>query len=154
MRAFTAVLCLVFLVHPAAAQGGAGASRGAPPPNAVVPAAVQDSDLIRLFNSVRVLGEEFAGNPGVQLRILGSWGESAQLDCDCLLTRVYVAINLDGEDLRVYRLPELLEPKVDSIVTEHDHAVAYVAYGQTEARQVMRIEVLASSIRVSDASGR
>jgi hypothetical protein len=103
---------------------------------------------------VEVLGEKFVGNPGAQVRVIGTWGGSAGLDCDCILTRVHIAVNLDGDEFRVYMLPELLDPKVTSIVTEKKNGVVYIDYGPTTARQRARVEILTTTIRVTSAAHR
>ena len=151
MRPILIVAILSLSVGRAVAQTSA---KGVPMPANIRPIALSDSGLISLYNGVEVLGEKFVGNPRAQVRVIGSWGGSAGLDCDCILTQVHIAVNLDGDEFRVYRLPELLDPKVTSIVTEKKNGVVYVEYGLTRARQRARVEILPTTIRVTEAARR
>ena len=151
MRPILVIALISFSARAAAGQAGA---KGVPTPADIHPIAVSDSGLISLYNSVKVLGEKFVGLPGAQVRVIGSWGGSAELDCDCILTQVHIAVNLDGDEFRVYRLPELLDPTVTSIVTENKNGVAYIEYGLAKARRRVRIEILPTTIRVTNATRR
>lgn len=151
MRPILAIALFTLFANRAAGQAGA---KGVPAPADLHPIAVRDSGLISLYNSVEVLGEKFVGIPGAQLRVIGTWGGSAELDCDCILTQVHIAVNLDGDEFRVYRLPELLDPKVTSIVTEKKHGVAYIEYGPASGRRRVRVEILPETIRVTNATRR
>jgi hypothetical protein len=145
MRPILVIALFTLSANRAAGQAGA---KGVPAPADIHPFVVSDSSLIRLYNSVQVLGEKFVGIPGAQLRVIGTSGGSAELDCDCILTRVHIAVNLDGDKFRVYRLPELLDPQVASIVTEKKDGVAYIDYGPASGRRRVRVEILPATIRV------
>jgi hypothetical protein len=138
----------------ASAQPAKDVRKGVPAPARIVTSKVGNKDLVSLYNSFDVLGEKLVGSPSGRLRIIGTWGESAGLDCDCVLTRVSVAMNYDGEDLQLYSLGQLLDPKVDSIVTEGTHPVAYISYGQGSDVRHARIELLPKTLRITDARGR
>ena len=145
-------ILVVLSSHLAFGQSGTVVPKGVPSPSAISPVPVRDPALIRLYNSVDVLAEGFAGKPSVQIRVVASWGASAELDCDCLLSRVRIAINIDGDDMLLYALPELLDPKVESIVTENERAVVYIAYGLRTSLRRVRIEVLPHGLRITDAA--
>jgi hypothetical protein len=138
----------------ASAQSPRASTKGAPAATHIVASRVRDRDQLNLYNSFQVLGEKLVGKPSGQLRVIGTWGESAGLDCDCVLTRVSIAMNYDGEDLRLYRLGQLLDPKVDSIATEGGSPVAYIAYGEAATRKRARIEVLSNELRITEAPPR
>jgi len=63
-------------------------------------------------------------------------------------------VNLDGDELRAYQLPELLDPTLISIVAEKQDPVVYLEYGTKSERRRIRVEILPKSIRVTDAAHR
>jgi hypothetical protein len=148
------ILLIALLSLSARQAAGQASAKGVPAVADIHPIALSDSGLISLYNGVKVMGEKFVGVPGAQVRVIGTSGGSAGLDCDCTLTQVHIAVNLDGEEFRVYRLPELLDPKVTSIVTEKKNGVAYIEYGPANARRRIRIEILPTTIRVTKATRR
>ena len=121
---------------------------GVPAPAAVVVRAVQGGPLLRILNSVQILKEGAVGPTFV--RVLGTWGGSAGLDCDCLTTIVYVATNVDGEDLRLYGVGELLDPRVDSLVNHGGQPAAYVSYGLPDALRQVRLLIAGARVRAED----
>ena len=128
--------------------------RGIQPPNTIRPTLMTAADFVRLVNSVQVLADKSAGVPRVQVRVISVWGSSARLDCDCLTSRLYIGLNEDGQTLRAYRLPELLDPKVDSITTESNDPVIYVSYGLPASLRHARVVAARSGVRVAPASAR
>src|SRR3954471_19795820 len=148
------ILLIALLSLSTGQAAGQASAKGVPALADIHPIALSDSGLISLYNGVKVMGEKFVGVPGTQVRVIGTWGGSAELDCDCILTRVHIAVNLDGDELRVYRLPELLDPEVTSIVTEKKNGVAYIEYGPANSRRRVRVEILPTTIRVTNATHR
>jgi len=117
-------------------------------------ASVTAGDFVRLLNSVEVLADTTVGPSGLGVRVISVWGSSARLDCDCLTSLLYIALNDAGQTLRAYRLPELLDPKVESIRSEDGNPVIYVTYGQPAALRHARIVATLSGVRVTQASAR
>lgn len=121
--------------------------RGVPSPEGIVATPVRDSSFVRLLNGIHVLAEGMVGIPGIQVRLLGAWGEWSGQDCDCVTTDVYVALNEDGETMALHRLPTLLDPVVDSLKTEQRQAVAYLTYGPGLGRRHVRLAIAMSGVR-------
>jgi|GEM_PF-6380766 hypothetical protein len=151
MRPILLATLLSLSSHGAVAQSS---TKGVPSPSAIHPIALRDSARIRLFNSIAVLGEQSVGKGRAHVRVIESWGGSAELACDCLLSRLYISVNLDGDELRAYQLPELLDPTLISIVAEKQDPVVYLEYGTKSERRRIRVEILPKSIRVTDAAHR
>jgi hypothetical protein len=151
MRPVLLAIALSLVSHAAVAQSSA---EGVPSPSAIHPIALRDSARIRLLNSVAVLGEQPVGEGRAHVRVIESWGGSAELACDCLLSRVYISVNLDGDELRAYQLPELLNPTLISIGAEKGNPVVYLEYGLKAVRRQIRVEILPDSICVTNATHR
>jgi hypothetical protein len=128
--------------------------RGIRSPSTLRPTPVTANDFLRLVNSIEVLADSSAGVPRLRVRVISVWGSSAHLDCDCLTSRLDIGLNEDGQTLRAYRLPELLDPKVDSITTEKTDPVIYLSYGLPAALRRARIVATLSGVRVTQASAR
>lgn len=129
--------------------------RGVPAPAVISIDSVADTALVRLFNSVDVLGRGAAGNPLLFIRVIGTWGPSARLDGDALTTQVYIALNDDGFDMGLYRIGPLLDPNVECIVTESDQPVIHISYGLPQTRLRARIQAALSGLNITegDAAG-
>jgi hypothetical protein len=145
--ALTTMLCLPTLRE---LRGQDAGPRGVRPPAALVPTTMKDTTLVTLFNSVEVLGHAFVGAPARELRVLATWGEPARLDSDELTERVYVAVNEDGSDLSLFRVGDLLRPKVECIVPEGGAPVAYLSYGLQNSRYHARIEARPARLLVTE----
>jgi len=148
------ILLAVLLSHASHAALAQSNTKGVPSPSAIHPIALRDSARIRLFNSIAVLGEQSVGKGRARVRVIESWGGPAELACDCLLSRLYISVNLDGDELRAYQLPELLDPTLISIGAEKENPVVYLEYGLKTARRQIRVEILPDSIRVTNATHR
>ena len=120
-----------------------------PPPSELRPSQLRDTSLVTLLNAVKVLREGAAGNPLMGIRVLASWGGPVE-DSDGLRSRVYVTVNLDGDELRAFELGDLFDPKIERIVTERRIPVIYLTYGLSQ-RLRARVEVSLSGLKVRAA---
>lgn len=133
---------------------GAQDAHRAPPDRSLpgsVPAATQslaDTGLVRLLNSVEVLGDTVLGTPLRQVRVIGTWGTRTVRGSDALWTQVYITANEDGEDLRAFAVGELLDPRVDRMRTERGQAVVLLSYGLPLERKQFRIVVTMQKLSI------
>ena len=123
--------------------------RGTPAPALVRAVNLTTPGALELFNSIKLEYEGELGQPSSLIRILSSWGESAGLDCGCLTTRIYVAINGGPDDMRVYQLPDLLEPSIEPPRVEAGNPVFYVVYGRPQQRHRIRVEATRDRVLVT-----
>ncbi len=131
--------------------------KGVPAPTAIAGRPVWDTSFVRVLNAPELLAEGAAGRPQLRVRVTGVLGAWAELDCDCLLTTLYIAVSDGAEDeatLRAFRLPGLLDPKIDSLVTEADVPVLYVSYGLASQRRIARLAVSLQGVRSTGARAR
>jgi len=136
-----------------AAQDSVGV-RGLTPPASLRASAVQTQSMINLVNSVEVLADSMVGPSAIDVRVLSTWGGFAGLPCDCLTTVLYIGLNDGGQTLRAYRLPELLDPKVDSMTAENDQPTIYVTYGLRSALRHARIVATLAGVHITQAKSR
>ncbi len=133
---------LPFLAVTASSLAGqATAPRGVPKPDRIVARALRDTALASILSSVKILRDTTLGSLDRTVRVLTSWGPSAGLDCDCLLSNLYIATNSGGEELHLVRVQPLLDPAIDSLTSVGSAIMIYVSYGLPAARQRTRIEV-------------
>jgi hypothetical protein len=88
----------------------------------------------------------------MSVRVLSTWGTYAGLDCDCLTSHVFVATNLDGEELRLFQLGPLLDPVVDSLVTEASKPTVYLSYGLAAQRLHLRVGIALDRLSITSAA--
>ena len=143
------VFVLVTAPRPGVAQDSVHIM-GLPQPTAVRATGIPDVSLTRLLNSVKVETDGAVGVPMLNVRILSEWGQPSRQDCDCLTTRLFVAVNGD-EESRAFRLPELLDPSVEPLVAEDKKPVVYVSYGLPSHRHRVRLEISMSGVRIRPA---
>ena len=124
--------------------------RGLPQPTAVRATPVGDVSLTSLLNSVKVEADGAVGVPMLSVRVLSAWGQPSRQACDCLTTRLFVAVTAD-EESKAFRLPELLDPSVEPLLVEDKKPVVYVSYGLPSERHRIRLEVSMSGVRVRPA---
>jgi hypothetical protein len=142
---------LVFLSIPRIGVGQDSVQiKGLPLPTAVHATPIGDGSLTRLLNSIKVETDGAAGIPMLNVRILSTWGQYSGQDCDCLTTRLFVVVTAD-EESKAFRLPELLEPSVEPLLTEDKKPVVYVNYGLPSARRRVRLEISMSGVRIRAA---
>jgi hypothetical protein len=138
-------------VHSGTALAQDSVPLGIDPPAAIRVEAIGDTALVRLFNSVDVLARGAAGVPLLFVSVIGIWGPHAGLDGGALTTQVYIALNDDGIDMRLYRIGPLLDPNVECITTENDGAVIYINYGLAETRQRARVQASLRRLNIAEA---
>lgn len=124
---------------------------GMPSPDSVLAETIEDTSLVMMLASIEVLGKGFVGVPGIQVRVLATWGQWARLDSGELTQHVFVSLNMDGFDYRGFKLGELLRPKVECIKTEDGTPVMYISYGLPATRQWIRVETDFESLQTSAA---
>jgi hypothetical protein len=100
-----------------------------------------DTGLVRLLNSVEILGDTVLGTPLRQVRVIGTRGTWAVRRSDALWTQVYITANEDGEELRAFEVGQLLDPKVDRMRAERGQPVVFLSYGLPQERKEFRIVV-------------
>ena len=150
MRILNATLFLIAAApRPCLAQDSVHI-RGLLQPTAVRAAPVADVSLTSLLNSVKVEVDGAVGDPMLNVRILSAWGQPSRQDCDCLTTRLFVAVTAD-EESRAFRLPELLVPSVEPLLVEDKKPVVYVSYGLPSDRHRIRLEISMAGVRVRPA---
>ena len=144
----TRTFFIASLIAVAALSAEAQSPEG-PAPSELRPRQVRDTSLVTWLNAVKVLREGFAGNPLMGIRVLETWGGPVE-DSDGRRSRVYVTLNLDGDELRAFELGDLFDPKIERIVTERRIPVIYLTYGLSR-RQRARVEVALSGLKVTGA---
>ena len=105
--------------------------------------------MVRLFNGVEILKDGMAGVPEMRIRVLGTWGAWAGLPCGCVTTAVFIAINSDGFDMSLYQVGPLLDPTVDSLVTEAQEPTLYISYGLRHERRNIRVVATLGDISIT-----
>jgi hypothetical protein len=152
LRQLPPVIALtVLLCAPAV---GAQVARSSPTQRSVagsVPMTTQtlgDTGLVRLLNSVEVLGDMMLGVPLRRIRVIGTWGARAAPGSDALWTQVYVTANEDGDELRAFAVGQLLDPKVDRLRTERGQPVVSLSYGLPRERKQVRTVVTMKGLSI------
>ena len=141
---FACAVALLFLLpHRAVAQRPPGPF-GVPRPADVRAAAVTDTALAYLLAGIKVLKDTSAAH--MQVRVLGAWGGWAGLECDCLLTNIYVVLNAGETERAVFKLSSLLDPRIERVATVDTVGVMIISYGLPEARHQVELRALHDAV--------
>jgi len=155
MKTASAVGILMGVLLPFAGESAAQ-TVGVEPVTLIQQRPVGDSALINAVNNFILLGEGGAPKAGTSLAVRvvevpGETGSAKDGESDQVVSWLYIAVSEFGEAPRqsLFRLGPLFAPKLDSLVTQRDSAVAFVSYGLPAKPQHARIAVTLDRVRVT-----
>lgn len=121
------------------------AQNGVPDPARVAGQPVGDTLLARILTSVEIEGQAVTRS-GMGVRVLTVGGGDARLDCDCLLTGVFIVADTE-EESGVFDLGELLDPEI-SLDASGAVPVVLITYGLPSAPRKVRLEARPGGLRL------
>jgi hypothetical protein len=149
MRGTVGIILFVAAVTPLRGQ-----TVGVGPPATLRTREIRDTALRNVVvNSEILANKDLDKEAGLSVRVTAIAGESSSAkeeDTDAVVSWIYLSVSDFGEvvEQRAFRLGPVYDPKVDRIVAERRVPVVYLSYGARKHRQIARIEIDLTGLRV------